>query len=59
MSAHSAAGERLDIAWQDDNRTYMHHFGIKLSITFVEEVEHFLLKFLTVSVDIFSCLLRC
>jgi hypothetical protein len=58
MSVHSAAGRRLEIVCWDDKRTYMHHFGLTLSIASVEEVQHILLKLLTVPVDIFSCLPR-
>ena len=36
----------------------MHHFGVALAIASVEEVQHILLKLLTIPVDVFSCLLR-
>ena len=36
----------------------MHHFRVALPIISVEKVEHILLKLLTVSVDVFPCLLK-
>lgn len=38
--------------------TDMHHFRITLSVTPIEEIQHFLLKLLAILVDIFSGLLQ-
>jgi hypothetical protein len=40
------------------NEPHMHHFWITLSIASVEEVEHIFFELLTISVDVFSCLLN-
>ena len=50
-------GGRLQLS-DSERRTHMHHFRIAFAIASVEEVQHILLKLLTIPVDVFSCLMR-
>lgn len=43
---------------QELEYTYVHHLGVTLPITTVEEVEHLPFKFLTVTLNCLSCLCK-
>ena len=55
MFEHSAV-DMMSLDWTSEmqGRAYMHHLGIPSSVRAVEQVQHILLKLLTVTVDVLA-----